>query len=102
MRIGSSVGVVFVAALVWGGVARGQTVADVSLQPAESKPAVVCNYNGPLNATPAEACGYQITPTYDETMAYLRRVQSAAPGQVKIEAFGKTGEGRELDVVVVS
>jgi hypothetical protein len=35
-------------------------------------------------------------------MAYLRRVQSAAAGQVKIEPFGQTGEGRELDVVVVS
>ncbi len=37
-----------------------------------------------------------------ETMAYLRRVQAAAPGQVRIEAFGKTGEGRELDIVIAS
>ncbi|MBN9616493.1 MAG: M14 family metallopeptidase [Acidobacteriales bacterium] len=35
-------------------------------------------------------------------MAYLRRVEAAAPGQVKIEGFGKTGEGRELDIVIVS
>ncbi len=35
-------------------------------------------------------------------MAYLKRVQAAAPGQVRIEPFGKTGEGRDLDVVIVS
>jgi Zinc carboxypeptidase len=35
-------------------------------------------------------------------MAYLRRVESAAPGQVKIEKFGQSGEGRELDIVIAS
>ena len=35
-------------------------------------------------------------------MAYVRRVAAAAPGQVKVEVFGKTGEGRELVDVVVS
>ena len=35
-------------------------------------------------------------------MTYLKRVQAAAPGMVRIEPFGSTGEGRELDVVVVS
>ncbi|WP_263383433.1 M14 family metallopeptidase [Granulicella arctica] len=56
----------------------------------------------PPNPTPAEATCYRTTPTYDETMAYLRKVAAGAPKQVKIEGFGKTGEGRELDVVVVS
>jgi hypothetical protein len=102
MRIGSSVGVVFVAALVWGGVVRGQTVADVSLQPHVAG-SVPCAPSGDaMWMTPAEKSCYATTPDYAETMAYLNRVQSAAPGQVKIEAFGKTGEGRELDVVVVS
>ncbi|MEO8869760.1 MAG: M14 family metallopeptidase [Granulicella sp.] len=52
--------------------------------------------------TPAEKSCYATTPDYDDTMAYLRRVQTAAPAQVKIEGFGRTGEGRELDIVVAS
>jgi Zinc carboxypeptidase len=53
-------------------------------------------------ATPAEQSNYRTTPTYDETMSYLHRVAAAVPSQVKIEPFGKTGEGRELDIVIVS
>ncbi len=52
--------------------------------------------------TPTELCDYRCTPRYDETMAYIRRVVDAAPKQVKIEAWGKTGEGRELVGVIVS
>ncbi len=52
--------------------------------------------------TPAERSDYRTTPRYDETMAYVRRVAAAAPGQVRVEVFGKTGEGRELVDVVVS
>ncbi len=52
--------------------------------------------------TPAEKSNYQTTSDYAETMAYLRRIQSAAPGQVKIEKFGETGEGRELDIVIAT
>ncbi len=53
-------------------------------------------------ATPAEAADYRTTPDYDDTMSYLRRIAAAAPGQVKIEPFGTTGEGRELDLVIAS
>jgi len=52
--------------------------------------------------TPAERSDYRTTPRYDETMAYIQRVAAAAPGQVKVEVFGKTGEGRDLLDVVVS
>jgi Zinc carboxypeptidase len=52
--------------------------------------------------TPAERSDYRTTPRYAETMAYIHRVAAAAPGQVKVEVFGKTGEGRELVDVVVS
>jgi Zinc carboxypeptidase len=52
--------------------------------------------------TPAEKASYKTTPNYAETMAYLSRVAAAAPGQVKIEPFGTTGEGRELDIVIAS
>ena len=53
-------------------------------------------------ATPTEAADYRTTPDYDATMSYLRRIAAAAPGQVRIEPFGKTGEGRELDLVIAS
>ncbi len=52
--------------------------------------------------TPTEASGYRTTPDQAATMAYLRRIEAAAPGQVRIEPFGKTGEGRELDLVIAS
>ncbi len=52
--------------------------------------------------TPAEKSNYQTTPDYADTMAYLSRIAAAAPGQVKIEPFGATGEGRELDIVIAS
>lgn len=53
-------------------------------------------------ATPAEASKYETTPDYAETMAYLHRIAAAAPQQVRIENFGKTGEGRDLDIVIAS
>ena len=52
--------------------------------------------------TPSEAADYRTTPNYAETMAYLDRIAAAAPGQVKIENFGKTGEGRDLNIVIAS
>jgi murein tripeptide amidase MpaA len=57
---------------------------------------------GPDWRTPAETSGYAATPRYDETMAYLRRIAAAAPRRVRIEEFGRTGEGRPLYAVVVS
>ncbi|MBI2678010.1 MAG: peptidase M14 [Candidatus Koribacter versatilis] len=52
--------------------------------------------------TPAERSDYRTTPRYDETMAYVQRVAAAAPKQVKLESFGKTPEGRDLWVAIVS
>jgi murein tripeptide amidase MpaA len=53
-------------------------------------------------ATPAEQSNYRTTPDYTATMAYLHRIAAAKPQQVRIEPFGKTGEGRELDIVIAS
>ena len=53
-------------------------------------------------ATPAEQSGYRTTPDYAATMAYLHRVADAAPAMVRIEPFGMTGEGHELDIVIAS
>ncbi len=83
------------------GSAGAQTVAHERLMGKVAAPACVAGDKGEW-ATPAETTCYATTPTYDETMAYLKRVAGAAPGQVRIVPFGKTGEGRELDVVVVS
>ena len=52
--------------------------------------------------TPAEISDYRTTPDYAATMAYLERIVAAAPGQVRIENFGKTGEGRDLKIVIAS
>ncbi len=78
-----------------------QTVMLPSLQPkAAAEPCVVDGEKAWL--TPAEATCYRSTPDYAETMGYLRRMEAAVPRQVRVEGFGKTGEGRELDVVIVS
>lgn len=52
--------------------------------------------------TPAERSNYRTTPDYAETLAYLDRVAAAAPGEVKVENFGRTGEGRDLKIVIIS
>lgn len=52
--------------------------------------------------TPAEAADFRTTPRYAETLAYARRLAAAAPRQVRIETFGKTGEGRDLVAVIAS
>ena len=52
--------------------------------------------------TPAEATNYRTTPDYAQTLAYLDRIAAANPAQVKIENFGKTGEGRDLKIVIAS
>jgi hypothetical protein len=52
--------------------------------------------------TPAEIDDYRTTPDYATTVAFLERIASAFPDTVRIENFGKTGEGRDLKIVVVS
>src|SRR5437773_10228285 len=52
--------------------------------------------------TPAEVSDYRSTPRYIETMAYLTRLARAAPGRLRLETFGRTGEGRGLVAAVVS
>ncbi|HVS32576.1 MAG TPA: M14 family metallopeptidase [Thermoanaerobaculia bacterium] len=51
--------------------------------------------------TPAEASGFRLTPTYDETVAYLRRLVAAAP-QLKMTSIGKSAEGRDIWMIVAS
>ena len=55
-----------------------------------------------LGPTPAEVSDYRTTPTYSETVAYLERVRREFPDTVTVEDFGRTGEGRDLKLVIVS
>ena len=52
--------------------------------------------------TPAEKSAFVTTPNYDDTLAYLERLAKAAPGKIRLERFGTTGQGRPMMVVVAS
>ena len=81
---------------------KAQTVSQASLQPVYQSRGACALSKDVAWLTPAEKNCYATTPDYAATMEYLRKVQAAAPGQVRIEGFGKTGEGRELDIVIAS
>ena len=51
--------------------------------------------------TPAERTQLKTTPRYDETVAYLRKLVAAAP-QLKLVSLGKSGEGRDIWMVIAS
>lgn len=51
--------------------------------------------------TPAEESGLKRTPSYDETTAWLERLAAAAP-EVEMVSLGKSVEGRDLWMVIVS
>jgi len=52
--------------------------------------------------TPAETSQFRTTPTYEQTLAYLQRLQQAAPGKLKLESFGISPQGRPMTVVIAS
>ncbi|HUB91057.1 MAG TPA: M14 family metallopeptidase [Dyella sp.] len=52
--------------------------------------------------TPAEAAQFRTTPSYAQTLAYLQRLQQAAPNKIKLETFGITPQGRPMTVVIAS
>ncbi len=51
--------------------------------------------------TPSEKGGFRTSPNYEETVAYLRRLTAAAP-QLRMVSIGKSGEGRDIWMVVAS
>lgn len=51
--------------------------------------------------TPSELTGLTATPSYDETIAWLKKLDAASP-LIRLEVFGKTPEGRDLYVVIAS
>ena len=51
--------------------------------------------------TPAERAGFETTPNYEETRAWLARLDAASP-LIRMESFGRSPQGRELMVVYAS
>ena len=51
--------------------------------------------------THAEKTDYRETPTFDETVAYARRLTAASPW-LRLQEFGKSGQGRALPLVIAS
>jgi hypothetical protein len=51
--------------------------------------------------TPAETAGFGATPSYDETLAFLRRVVAASP-EMRLTFYGSSTAGRPLPLVIVS
>ncbi len=52
--------------------------------------------------TPAEVSDYQRTPNYAETLKFLEQLSVHHPDRVRIEDFGRSGEGRALKVAICS
>jgi len=51
--------------------------------------------------TRAERTNFRATPDYEETMRYLRQLAGESQW-IKIESYGKSGQGRDLPLVIVS
>ncbi len=51
--------------------------------------------------TPAEKTALKTTPSYDETVAWLRQLVAKAP-QLKLVSIGRSDEGRDVWMVIVS
>ena len=73
------------------------TSAGVNPVNAQSTPPPV----PPAWQTHAEKTDYRETPRYDETIAYARRLDEASPW-LRLTTFGKSGEGRDLYLLVAS
>jgi len=62
--------------------------------------ALVVPANDPW-VTPSEKTGLKDTPSYDETVAYLRKLVDAAP-ELEMVSLGKSPEGRDIWLVIAS
>jgi hypothetical protein len=51
--------------------------------------------------TEFEKSGYSATPDYEQTLTYLARLDSASQW-ISLQSFGKTPQGRELPLLIVS
>lgn len=51
--------------------------------------------------TPFEKSGRKASPSYDETVAWLQKLDAAAP-ELRMVSLGKSGEGRDIFLVIAS
>jgi len=87
------------ATLLAPGPASAQVRADSSARaPRAMAPA---NTLSAFWSTRAERTGYRQTSTYDETAAYLRRLETAS-SWIHVESYGTSGQGREFLLVVAT
>jgi Zinc carboxypeptidase len=69
---------------------------------APATPPAVATPNPPREwLTPAEAAGFEATPDYEATLAFLRRLAGRLPA-MRLTSFGRSAAGRPLPLVVVS
>lgn len=66
--------------------------------PAQERPKVPIP---PDHYTKGELNGFRGTPSYEETLAFLRRLEATSP-HLSLSFYGTTGEGRPMPVVVAS
>lgn len=52
--------------------------------------------------TPGEASGFRLSPSYDDTVAWLRKLVAAAPQQLKMLSIGKSPQGRDIWMIIAS
>ncbi|MBS0282749.1 MAG: M14 family metallopeptidase [Proteobacteria bacterium] len=52
--------------------------------------------------TPAELAGFRTTPSYSDTLAYLKRLEEAAPGKIRLQTFGISPQGRPMVAVIAN
>jgi hypothetical protein len=52
--------------------------------------------------TPAEAANFRTTPSYADTLAYLKRLEQAAPDKIRLQIFGVSPQGRPMAAVIAN
>ncbi len=76
--------------------------APLAQLPSASMPARTPAHQPPAHwKTRAEASDYRITADYEETMRFCRRLASASRS-IRVTSYGKSGQGRDLPLVIVS
>ena len=91
----------FTAFTAFTAVAAGVVAAATFLPArlaAEGRPAVPIP---PDHYSRAELSSFKATPSYEETLAFLRRLERTSPF-LKLDFYGRSAEGREMPVVIVS
>ena len=59
-------------------------------------------YVPPQWQTTAEKTDYKQTSTYDEAIAYSKKIAAASGGLITYTTFGKSGEGRDLPLLIAA